>query len=294
MTKVPKILIVDDQPFTIELFIKILEENKGSFTFYQALNGKTALKIAEEKVPDLIVMDWEMPNLNGIDTIKLIKKNKKTAEIPVIMSTGVMTSSHNLKTALEAGAIDFIRKPFDKIELQARVNSTLLLVNSNKKLIEQKEQILKEEADRLKKELEFKSKELISNALFITKNTQKFDRLIDDIKQLYPYLNQSGNKLLEKLIREYSFNLSQDFWTDFELHFEEIHPGFFARLQEYFSDLTVNEKKLCGFIRLNMSTKEIASVAHLNPQSINVARSRLRSKLNLDRDENLTQFIANL
>jgi len=235
-----------------------------------------------------------MPEMSGIDAIIELKKNPKTSAIPIIVSTGVMTSSHNLKTALESGAIDFIRKPVDMIELKARVNSVLMFVKSNHELIEQRERMHKEEADKLKNELEFKSRELINNALYISKYSEKMEKLIEDVKALYPYLNQTGNKKLYQIIQDYVNDVNHLYWPDFELHFEEIYPGFFKRLTEKCPHLTATEKRLCAFIKLNMNSKDIAQITYQTPESINVTRSRLRSKLGLERDENLYVFLNSL
>ena len=112
-----KILIVDDEIEHLESIIEIIEETDMPYSILQACTGDIALIITEKEIPDLIITDWEMPGMNGIELIKLIKKNEKTRDIPIIMCTGVMTDSKNLETALQAGAVDYIRKPIDKIEL---------------------------------------------------------------------------------------------------------------------------------------------------------------------------------
>ena len=289
--QITRVLIIDDQPDIIELFIAALSEMEYNFKFYKALNGKVGVEIANEIIPDLIIIDWEMPVMNGIEAILELKKNGETATIPIVVSTGVMTSSHNLRAAFEAGAIDFIKKPVDTIELQARIKSVLMLIDFNRKIIEQKEQILQNKAEELQLELDFRSKELTSNALFITKNNQKNEQLLTRVKKLYPYLNKTGNKELDNIIKEFSSDISHQFWLDFEMHFEEIHPGFFKHLLDRYPDLSPNEKRLCAFIKLNMNTKDIAEITYQNPQSINVARSRLRNRLRLDREENLVSFL---
>jgi signal transduction histidine kinase len=85
-------------------------------------------------VPDLIITDWEMPGMSGIDLIKKLKNNKMTFDIPVIMCTGVMTSSKNLMTARNVGAADYIRKPIDKIELLAITKANLHLADNYRKI----------------------------------------------------------------------------------------------------------------------------------------------------------------
>lgn len=128
------ILIVDDQIENLEAMVDILERDNLSCRITQAPSARIALMLIEKELPDLIITDWEMPEMNGIEFIKKLKANERTFDIPVIMCTGVMTSSENLETALRAGAIDYIRKPIDKIELIARTKANLHLSDSHKKI----------------------------------------------------------------------------------------------------------------------------------------------------------------
>ena len=128
------ILIVDDEPENLQIISDFFYECKLPYNITIAPEGSIALKIIEKKRPDLIITDWEMPGMSGIDFIKKLKDNNNTASIPVIMCTGIMTSSENLDTALNAGAVDFIRKPIDKIELIARTKAALKLAESYMKI----------------------------------------------------------------------------------------------------------------------------------------------------------------
>ncbi|MBN2013202.1 response regulator [candidate division KSB1 bacterium] len=130
-----EILIVDDDPGHIQIIINYLEAADELYKIYQALEGQKALSIARVKKPDLIITDWDMPDLSGIELIRQLKDDPETQDILVIMATGVMTSSKNLQTALDAGAMDFIRKPIDKIELIARIKSMLVLSDSFKEIV---------------------------------------------------------------------------------------------------------------------------------------------------------------
>ena len=129
-----KILVVDDQKDNLVIIVDMIEERNDIAEVFQANNGEMAIMIAEKHQPDLIIMDWEMPEMSGIETTKKLKENDKTKDIPVIICTGRMTSSNHLETAFEAGAVDFIRKPIDKIELQSRMQSMLLLSESYKNI----------------------------------------------------------------------------------------------------------------------------------------------------------------
>ena len=133
-TEFKNILIVDDKPKNLSVINDLFTESKLPYKIMNSPNGKIALETIEKKRPDLIITDWDMPEMDGIEFIKQLKSNKLTNDIPVIMCTGVMTSSENLETALDAGAVDYIRKPVDKIELIARTKANLHLAENYQKI----------------------------------------------------------------------------------------------------------------------------------------------------------------
>jgi class 3 adenylate cyclase/CheY-like chemotaxis protein len=157
------ILLIDDSPVIIMALTEFMKESELSLTILRANSGKLACSMAEEKLPDLIITDWEMPEMDGIETIKALKNNEQTKDIPIIMCTGKMTKSENLKTALRAGAVDFIRKPVDKIELIARVNSMLTLSESYKKIKTQVDEIAAEKDKTEKLLLNTLPKKIVSD-----------------------------------------------------------------------------------------------------------------------------------
>lgn len=139
-----KILVIDDDPVQLKIIEHILNDINSNMSFFKAANGIDALKIIDKNPPDLIITDWDMPQMDGIDFCKQVHKVKELDHIPVIMCTGVNTSSENLKTAFESGVSDFIRKPIDKMELTSRVNSMLKLSESYQTIKAQKEKIEEE------------------------------------------------------------------------------------------------------------------------------------------------------
>lgn len=139
--KTYRILVADDQPGNLDTIIKYLEDSSNLYSILNATNGKIACKVAEKKLPDLIIMDWEMPVMSGIEAIRYLKAQETTKDIPIIMATGVMLSPAHLKVALDAGAIDYIRKPIERTELLSRINSILKLADSYKMIKQQNEDI---------------------------------------------------------------------------------------------------------------------------------------------------------
>jgi two-component sensor histidine kinase len=156
-----KILVVDDSPDNLRTLVGQMERMALDIQSLQETSARNALEIARMETPDLIITDWEMPDMSGIEFIEALKNDKHTSKIPVIMCTGIMTSSINLQTALDAGAVDYVRKPIDPVEFQARVGSMLQLADSfqtierHVKLVEtQKEALLSEVHHRVQNNLQ--------------------------------------------------------------------------------------------------------------------------------------------
>jgi len=272
-----KILIVDDDPHVINKMFDILSDQNSGYSFFQANNGEVGYRIAESKKPDIIITDWDMPELNGIEFIKKLKRNSKTKEIPVIMATAVMISSDDLQTALNAGAVDYIRKPIDHVELTARVNSVLKISEYNKKIIENK------------------NKEIAEATLFLIRNNKFNIQLIRKLQELYDALNSitvEQENLFEFIISSIEDKVKQDSWQRFEITFKSTNEDFTKNILDQFPDLSNTDIKLCTFLKLGMNTKDIASALYISPDSVKVSRSRLRKKLNLESSQNLTTFLS--
>jgi len=139
-----RIIVVDDDPIFGKIIHRILQDLDHEIKILQAGNAAEALEMLKTETPHLIITDWDMPGISGIEFCRKIHANPDFEDIPVIMCTGINTSSENLKTAFEAGVVDFIRKPIDKMELLSRVNSMLKLTESYKTIKNQKEEILNE------------------------------------------------------------------------------------------------------------------------------------------------------
>lgn len=135
------ILVADDEQNNLRTILDYLRGAEMKYKILNATNGRIACQIAEQRQPDLIIMDWEMPEMTGIEAIRHLKSIPATTNIPIIMASGIMVSSEHLRLALDAGAIDYIRKPIDKIELLARIQSILALSESYKKIEQQKEEL---------------------------------------------------------------------------------------------------------------------------------------------------------
>lgn len=112
------VLVVDDSPEALSMLNQALEQ--AGLAVLIALEGHQAINIAQKMVPDLIVLDALMPNLNGFETCKQIKADPRTAHIPVIFMTA-LSDTESIVKGLEVGGVDYLTKPFTPDELVARL-----------------------------------------------------------------------------------------------------------------------------------------------------------------------------
>ena len=99
-------------------------------------------------------------------------------------------------------------------------------------------------------------------------------------------------KELNKIMSNIEKNIAEDNdWEGFSIYFDEVHGDFTHRLKKDYDDLTPQEMKLSAYLRMNLSTKEIAHLLNISVRGVEIARYRLRKKLHLDRSDNLQEFI---
>jgi two-component system NtrC family sensor kinase len=128
------ILIVDDIPTNIKVLLDFL--HYSNFSVSVAKNGESALKKAQEELPQLILLDVMMPGIDGFETCRRLKANPKTKDIPVIFMTALSDVVDKVK-GLQVGAVDYITKPFQHQEVLARINVHLELRKTQLKLVQQ-------------------------------------------------------------------------------------------------------------------------------------------------------------
>ena len=171
------------------------------------------------------------------------------------------------------------------------------LVEKEQELIQVEQEKAKElrqlEKDHMKKEIRH-----INNLLAAsTMNLVVKNEFIVNIKEKLQEVNRKGKNqetkhTLGQLVKEIDTTLRlQEDWEQFEYHFDKVHGDFLARLKGEFHNLTPNEHKLCAFLRLNLNTKDIANLMGISHRGVEIARYRLRKKLDLNKGQNLSKFI---
>lgn len=198
-----KILIVDDDAHGIATLEAILH-NQG-YEIFHTNNGMNALKLAEEIMPDLILLDVMMPGMSGFEVCKRLRATPQLAEVPIIILTALDDRASRLQ-GIECGADDFLTKPIDRQELRLRVK-TILRLDRYRTLLTQRENLRQmaehvvsaqeEERKRLSRELHDDLGQALVAHLLKLKNLQSQTKLNNDFEKLIEDTNHIINRMRE-------------------------------------------------------------------------------------------------
>jgi DNA-binding CsgD family transcriptional regulator len=162
--------------------------------------------------------------------------------------------------------------------------------------IANEQRIVKIKNEQLQADLASKSRELANSAMNIVYKNELLQKISEEIAQ---FKDSSGKKLsddqlrrIQKVIND-GMNDERD-WNLFESSFNEAHESFFKKLKAQHPDLVPNDLKLCAYLRMNMSSKEMASLLNISLRGVEIRRYRLRKKLDLEHDKNLVEFLMEL
>lgn len=149
---------------------------------------------------------------------------------------------------------------------------------------------------KLEDELEFKNKELTTNVMSLMKKNEMLGEITDKLIEVENQAVKDETKsALKKIAIDIENSTKEKIWEEFEMRFKQVHSDFYEKLIQQFPELSPNEQRLCAFLRLNLSTKEIAAITGRNPRSLEMARFRLRKKLGISAKEiNLITFISKI
>lgn len=157
-----------------------------------------------------------------------------------------------------------------------------------------KKKVLKLEVDQANHQLEYSKKEMTAATLKLIQNSESDNYCIKMLENITKEDEEERKKNIRSLISYYKNKTAGSNWQEFETLFMEVNADFYDKLNKQFPALTANERKLCIFLRLNMSNKDIAQITFQSEDALKKARMRLRKKLEMNRDENLTSFIQSL
>jgi ligand-binding sensor domain-containing protein/DNA-binding CsgD family transcriptional regulator len=162
--------------------------------------------------------------------------------------------------------------------------------------IANEQQIVKIKNEKLQADLAGKIRELANSAMNIVYKNELLQKISEEINHLKDI---SGKPLAEDQLRRIQKVIDEGMsderdWSIFESSFNEAHENFFKKLKSGHPDLVPNDMKLCAYLRMNMSSKEMASLLNISLRGVEIRRYRLRKKLNLAHDKNLVEFLMEL
>ena len=172
-----------------------------------------------------------------------------------------------------------------------------------KHILEYQQQLLQADLDKktaaeeaLKREIDIKVSSLTNYSLHIAHK----NKMLSDVSKTLTKIQGRNNELVQKKLKHLVEDIEQDLnqnneWTELMGYFGQIHPGFFKTIKKIaLKKLSSSEMRLCMLLRLNLSSKEIADILHITPDSVRIARYRLRKKLPLDSNDDLQGYLLNL
>ena len=160
-------------------------------------------------------------------------------------------------------------------------------------ILEAEKKAREEKTLRLQQEITLKNNELVTSTMMLNQQYKFLDEIAQLIKEIESESNPTKAQL-RKLSRFVRTNLSADKnWKNFRKQFDHVHPNFVKRIEKKYPVLTQNDLRHCAYIRMRLSTKEIAELMNVNPTSVQIARVRLKKKMALPEDIDLRAHIIN-
>ncbi|MFT3903053.1 MAG: triple tyrosine motif-containing protein [Niabella sp.] len=158
---------------------------------------------------------------------------------------------------------------------------------------ENEKRIIQLTNDKLQAELDHKNKELASSAMNLVRKIEVMSKLKEDLQSYKKVADaEKSGKEFQKIIRVIDKELDyQQEWAQFSIHFDKVHNNYLQHLKANYPELSGNDLKLCAYLKLNISTKEIAQLMNISVRGVETARFRLRKKLILPGDVNLSDFL---
>lgn len=153
-------------------------------------------------------------------------------------------------------------------------------------------EIIKLRNEKLNTDINHRNSQLASATMHLVQKTEILNKIKNDLTSIQKESPVEVKKKIKQITRAIEFDIQlDDSWTQFETYFDQVHENFFKRLREKFPKLTPKDQKLCAYLRMNLSTKEIAPLLNISVRGVEISRYRLRKKLEIDSEVNLVGFV---
>ncbi len=269
--------------------LKGLEENWSN---WEPVNFKEYTNLREGNY----VFEVKAKNAYGVESA--VRQFHFSVSPPLLRSTGAYIGYVLLFLVIVAVNVYYIRRRILRVRLRDKLK--------HEKRLARREQIFKEKSalsekeiihlrnESLQSEMRHKNQELANATLHLIQKNKALRNLKDELTQVLKTLPKDSNErqrvtnLLKKVNRDLK---NEKNWELFNSYFDDVHQDFINRLKTQYSDLTPRELRLCAYLRMNISTKEIAPLMNISIRGVEISRYRLRKKLQLNKKENLADFL---
>lgn len=259
--------IFDYKQNTLLLQKQILSERDRHSKELELINSKLQLEIKYKRITLIVLIAILLIIVLIIYILRL--RNKRVKE----------------KVELEIKRNRIQELEIEQMKLSQEFLESELIQNKQSQKIKDLEQI------RLEEKLQSKNRELTSTALHLMSKNE----LLNQIQEKIAQLNNESIDSPKKTYNEIKFSISDSLrldedWEVFNKHFTDVHPHFLEKLKLNYTDITTDELKLCAYLKIQLSSKEIARLINISVDAVNKRRNRLRKKLNISADEDFHGF----
>ncbi len=157
-------------------------------------------------------------------------------------------------------------------------------------------EIIKLQNEKLESEVSFKNKELANATMHLVERGKVLSKIKEELVRLQKNMPGSGSTVdFKRLINTINDAEKNDnYWVQFIDHFDQVYGNYLSLLKSKFPSLTSTDLKLCAYLRINLSSKEISQLMNISVRGVEIGRYRLRKKLNIPTEENLFDFLLNI
>lgn len=271
-----------DKVFSIKALSQLMELKQRSKDYKQAFRYKETIdqindtlhSWEQQKALQILEVQFDIAEKNR--QLELARKEQEVTRLTNYMLAGFLSVIIIIGSII----VIFLRRinRRDKQLLQTK-EELIRLTEEQKQLREQ----------QMQNEIEFKESQLSAMTLQMVQKNELLQELKEKLdKHKITSQDQSIHKIINK-----GLNQDKD-WSDFNTYFESINKNFYTRLKQAYPDISLNDLKICALIKMNLSIKEMAAVLNISPDSVKTSRYRLRKKLQMNTEDNLTDFILTL
>lgn len=268
-------LIVDDEQLSRNYIRNMLQRHDPAFAIYDAASADEALELFENERIDILFLDIKMPGKDGFSFLNML--SHRNFELVFITAY----NQHAIK-AIKEGATDYLLKPIKKTDF---IETLQRVITKRKKTLDAVTNEL------FREQLTAVEAELSTYIRSIKEKNELIEQLQTEIEQLQSANGTAGDKLASLDALQNSAILTEEDWNSFKEKFESVYTNFFSHLRNKYPSLTQAEVRLIALTKLNITTREMAGLLGISPETIRQTRWRLRKKMNLADEVSLEQFV---